>query len=279
MKTFLLAMAFALAVPATALAADDDAKKNERRETILKMRDATLERLQKEKPESKDLIAKAPGYAVFDATGVNVVLYVGGKGAGVLVDNATGKPTYMTMVRAGTGPGLGYKEFKQIIVFKTKKAVEMFLSAGIDVGSSFDFGSVMQKGQSFNPDFALYTITDKGFTVQANWGGRSTSRTRSSTDGEKDPGPGAPRFTGLQNCCNPAIISTMKSTVTITARGVVTLPAKLREAMGLKADDLLIAETTPEGILLRPAVTLPIETYSTGACANSTRPRRSSPRL
>lgn len=54
----------------------------------------------------------------------------------------------------------------------------------------------------------------------------------------------------------------MKSTVTMTSRGVVTLPAKLREAMGLKADDLLIAETTPEGILLRPAVTLPIETYS-----------------
>lgn len=54
----------------------------------------------------------------------------------------------------------------------------------------------------------------------------------------------------------------MKSTVTITSRGVVTLPAKLREAMGLKPDDILIAETTPEGILLRPAVTLPIETYT-----------------
>lgn len=54
----------------------------------------------------------------------------------------------------------------------------------------------------------------------------------------------------------------MKSTVSINSRGVVTLPAKLREAMGLKADDLLIAETTPEGILLRPAVALPVETYS-----------------
>ena len=31
--------------------------------------------------------------------------------------------------------------------------------------------------------------------------------------------------------------------------------------MGLKAEDHLIAETTPEGLLLRPAVTLPIETY------------------
>lgn len=54
----------------------------------------------------------------------------------------------------------------------------------------------------------------------------------------------------------------MKTTLTITDRGVITLPAKLRKAMGLAADDRLIAETTPDGLLLRPAVTLPIELYS-----------------
>ena len=54
----------------------------------------------------------------------------------------------------------------------------------------------------------------------------------------------------------------MKATITITSRGVITLPAKLRQSMGLKADDHLIAETTPEGLLLRPAVTLPIEMYT-----------------
>jgi AbrB family looped-hinge helix DNA binding protein len=53
----------------------------------------------------------------------------------------------------------------------------------------------------------------------------------------------------------------VKTTLTVTARGVVTLPAKLRQALGIKADDQLIAETTPEGLLLRPAVTLPIEIY------------------
>lgn len=36
----------------------------------------------------------------------------------------------------------------------------------------------------------------------------------------------------------------------------------VREALGLKADDQLIAETTPEGLLLRPAVTLPLEVYT-----------------
>jgi AbrB family looped-hinge helix DNA binding protein len=54
----------------------------------------------------------------------------------------------------------------------------------------------------------------------------------------------------------------MKATLTLTNRGVVTLPAKLRRALGLRADDQLIAETTPEGLLLRPAVTLPVELYT-----------------
>ena len=54
----------------------------------------------------------------------------------------------------------------------------------------------------------------------------------------------------------------MKTILTITSRGVVTLPAKLRKALGLNAEDQLIAETTPDGLLLRPAVTLPIEIYS-----------------
>jgi AbrB family looped-hinge helix DNA binding protein len=53
----------------------------------------------------------------------------------------------------------------------------------------------------------------------------------------------------------------MRVTLTVSSRGVVTLPAKLRAALGLKPDDHLIAETTPEGLLLRPAVTLPVEIY------------------
>lgn len=54
----------------------------------------------------------------------------------------------------------------------------------------------------------------------------------------------------------------MKTVLTITSRGVVTLPAKLRQVLGLKADDQLIAETTPQGLLLRPSVTLPVEIYT-----------------
>lgn len=54
----------------------------------------------------------------------------------------------------------------------------------------------------------------------------------------------------------------MKALLTVTSRGIVTLPVKLRRALGLRADDHLIAETTPDGLLLRPAVTLPVEVYT-----------------
>jgi antitoxin PrlF len=35
----------------------------------------------------------------------------------------------------------------------------------------------------------------------------------------------------------------------------------MRKAAGIRPQDSLIAETTPEGILLRPAMTLPLEIY------------------
>lgn len=54
----------------------------------------------------------------------------------------------------------------------------------------------------------------------------------------------------------------MQATLTIDTRGVITLPVEPRQAIGHLTDDQLIAETTPQGLLLRPAVTLPLKMYS-----------------
>jgi antitoxin PrlF len=54
----------------------------------------------------------------------------------------------------------------------------------------------------------------------------------------------------------------MKATISMSRRGVITLPVRLRNAVGLSPEGQLIAEATPEGLLLRPAVTLPVEIYS-----------------
>lgn len=66
----------------------------------------------------------------------------------------------------------------------------------------------------------------------------------------------------LQKSSRAAIIASMKAALTLSSRGTLTLPAKLRQSLGLKADDQLIAETVPGGLLLRPAVTLPVEMYT-----------------
>ena len=57
--------------------------------------------------------------------------------------------------------------------------------------------------------------------------------------------------------CNP-----MQVTLSVSGRGLIALPAAMRKAAGIRPQDSLIAETTAEGILLRPAVTLPVEVYS-----------------
>jgi bifunctional DNA-binding transcriptional regulator/antitoxin component of YhaV-PrlF toxin-antitoxin module len=66
----------------------------------------------------------------------------------------------------------------------------------------------------------------------------------------------------LQIFCFSAICGGMKATLQVTGRGVVSLPAKMRSLLGIRGKDVLVAETTPEGILLRPAVTLPVELYT-----------------
>lgn len=54
----------------------------------------------------------------------------------------------------------------------------------------------------------------------------------------------------------------MTITLSVSGRGLIALPAEMRKAAGIRPQDSIIAETTPEGILLRPAVTLSVEIYS-----------------
>jgi len=48
----------------------------------------------------------------------------------------------------------------------------------------------------------------------------------------------------------------------IGKRGTFVIPAKLRRRFGIEEGSDVIAEETPEGILIRPTITLPIEVYS-----------------
>ncbi len=162
---------------AAAEAKKDQAAKEQDRQKILAMKNITLADLYKQKPEAKEEIEKAPGYAVFDGSGVYVVLYVGVAGRGVLIDNSNGEATYMTMARAGTGPGVGYQRFRYVIVFKNKTLLHTFKTVGGDIGASghftakgFDKGGSVGAQVSFDPGLSVYQLTEYGLAAEASWG-------------------------------------------------------------------------------------------------------------
>ena len=54
----------------------------------------------------------------------------------------------------------------------------------------------------------------------------------------------------------------LRAVINVTERGVMTLPVRFRTQLGLTGDNLVIAESTSDGVLLRPTIALPIEIYS-----------------
>ncbi len=53
-----------------------------------------------------------------------------------------------------------------------------------------------------------------------------------------------------------------KETTKVGKRGAIVIPARLRRKYGLEEGAPVIAEGRPEGVLLRPVVTLPVERYT-----------------
>lgn len=51
-------------------------------------------------------------------------------------------------------------------------------------------------------------------------------------------------------------------TTRVGKRGVVVVPAKLRKKFGIQEGALVITEERQDGILIRPAIALPLETYT-----------------
>lgn len=145
----------------------------ERRIQILDMSKLALDKLIADNPAAKAEIEAAAGYAVFNISTVNALVLVEAHGRGVVFDNKTQKQTFMLTARAGTGPGLGYQRLYQIFVFKNATALAQFKvgdAAGADVSAAATVGTA-SKQYSFNPYITVYQVSEKGFAVQANWGG------------------------------------------------------------------------------------------------------------
>ncbi|WP_286263236.1 YSC84-related protein [Thalassotalea atypica] len=165
----LIVFLFVMLLPSSVIAgAEED------RNDIREMRQKILTRLYKEEPRAKKKIEKAVGYATFSNIGVNIIFLSAGNGSGIVKNNETGKETYMQMVSAGVGIGLGVKDFSAVFIFYTEEALENFVEHGWDFSGQADAaaksgkkGGETSKAATIVEGVEVYQMTENGLALQA----------------------------------------------------------------------------------------------------------------
>ena len=151
---------------------------DERQQLISKMETETLQKLYAQEPATKEKIKNAAGYGTFANANVNLILASAGGGYGVVVDNKTGKRTYMKMALGGVGVGLGVKDYRQVLIFKTCQAMNTFVESGWEFGGHAD--AAAKAGESgaegsavgaIGENIEAYAMTESGLALQATVAG------------------------------------------------------------------------------------------------------------
>jgi lipid-binding SYLF domain-containing protein len=151
------------------VAADDN---EEKRDKTRKMAAQTLQDLYKLEPASQAAIQKSAGYAVFNNTGVNLLLSTA-RGSGITVNTKSNQETFMKMGSVGAGLGLGVKDYRVVFVFADDKALTQFLDSGWSGSAQTDAAAKAgKKGAAYSgavevaPGVWVYEITKNGLALQ-----------------------------------------------------------------------------------------------------------------
>jgi lipid-binding SYLF domain-containing protein len=134
MKRYNITAALALAVLVAACASMSQSDKAKKQSDIREATQTTLDKFYQAKPELRDEVAKAPGYAVFTTYGASLV--VGGAGGkGIAHDNKTNRDVFMEMGQASAGVQAGIAQSEVLIVFESPEAMQKFMDKGWEFGA------------------------------------------------------------------------------------------------------------------------------------------------
>jgi lipid-binding SYLF domain-containing protein len=169
-RGFVLGLALILLAASLAGAKDTP---DQKRDKTRKMAAQTLEDLYKLQPTSRQLVQKSAGYAVFNNMGTNLLLLSTARGSGIAVNSKTKQDTFMKMISAGAGLGVGVKDYRVIFAFETEQALKKFLDSGWDGSAQTDAAAKTSKSggaysgaASVAPGVWVYQITKKGLALQ-----------------------------------------------------------------------------------------------------------------
>lgn len=178
-----LALAFGSSSVQAGLFSPKGDSAEEKRQVVLKQREEMLAELYKTKPELKDRIQKAAGYATFKQTDMNLFLLASGRGYGVVKDNKAGKDTFMCVASLGTGIGMGVKDLRVIFIFNDARVMQQFVEQGWQFGGKGDAsakykdtGVSAEGGAKANVDFKDGTVA-AGATTDGRAGAKAKDKT------------------------------------------------------------------------------------------------------
>jgi lipid-binding SYLF domain-containing protein len=146
---------------------------DQKRQKTRKMASETLQDLYKLQPTSQGALQKAVGYAVFNNMGTNLLLLSTARGAGIAVDSKSKQETFMKMISAGGGLGLGVKDYRVIFLFENNNALSHFLNSGWSGSGQADAaakagktGGAYSGATQIEPGVWVYQITKNGLALQ-----------------------------------------------------------------------------------------------------------------
>ena len=172
MKLSTIASALVVILVAGGLANAGDSPQ-QKREKARKMAAQTLRDLYNLQPTAQAAIQNSAGYAVFNNMGANLLLLSTARGGGIAVNTKTKQETFMKMISAGGGLGIGVKDYRVVFVFKNDNAFSHFLDSGWSGSAQTDAAvKVGEKGAAYSgavevaPGVWVYQITKNGLALQ-----------------------------------------------------------------------------------------------------------------
>ncbi len=132
-----------------------------------------LSKLYAAKPEAKQTVEQAYGYATFSNFGVKIFFAGSGTGRGLAVNNKTGDKIFMNMAEVQAGLGLGVKKFMLVWVFSNEKKFNSFVNSGWELGGQAsaaakagDTGGAYQGAIQIDDGIWVYQMTESGLAVE-----------------------------------------------------------------------------------------------------------------
>jgi lipid-binding SYLF domain-containing protein len=156
----------------------DEGKVIQARHQVREMTQDALASLYEINPGVRPEIERAAGYAAFSTFGVKLFFAGGTSGKGLVVNNRTGRQTFMKMVQVQGGLGVGVNKNRLIFVFETQQALGNFINQGWEFGGQANLsamaggqGGMLSGAASIAPGVYLFQLTDTGLSASITVGG------------------------------------------------------------------------------------------------------------